>query len=102
MLQLGGLLVTPLPSARVVGIFEPSVWIHDLVPVHVIDHIGAFRQGVCARHAATLGARIEGSDKPAHVMVAGRGSNPHRPTIGVWNLFSRSGFSSESRSPWPP
>ena len=102
MLQQGGLLFTPLLGARVVGIFEPSVGIEDLVPVHVIDDVGAFRRGVCARHAATLGAHNEGHDTPAHATVAGRSVNPHRPTIGGWIRFSRSDFSSESRLPWLP
>ena len=81
------------------GIFEPSVGIEDLVPVHVIDYIGAFRRGVCARHAATLGASNQGHGTPAHVTVAGRSVNPHRPTIGAWIPFSRSDSLLKSRLP---
>ena len=102
MLQQGGLLFTPLLGACVVGIFEPSVGIEDLVPVHVIDDVGAFRRGVCARHAATLGAGNEGHDEPALGILAGRSANLQRPTIGTWIPFSHSDSSSESRSPWPP
>ena len=102
MLQQGGLLFTPLLGACVVGIFKPSVGIKDLVPVHVIDHVGAFRRGVCARHAATLDASSEGYGTPAHVMVAGRSAKTRRPTIGAWIPFLRSDSSSESRLPWLP
>ena len=102
MLQQGGLLFTPLLGAWVVGIFEPSLGIEDLVPVHVINDVGAFRRGVCARHAATLGASNEGHGTPAHVTVAGRRVKTRRPTIGAWIPFSRSDSSSESRLPWLP